>query len=446
MTHEGVSRRQFLGWSAAATAALVMAPSAALATPAAPHPLAGAHSADVALRWARALYLAVKQERLSPPSAARVYAHLGISLYEGVVSGMPQHVSLGRQLNGLGALPAAIRSQRYDWPSVANATAWGVLSHDLAGRAGLQYLSDLEAAVRAERAATGVPADVLARSIAFGGQVAAALVAWIDTDGWAGIQGRAFTPPVGDALWIRTPPNFGASIEPYWGEVRFLAIEEADPCRPTPHVPFSAVAGSPFWEQANATYQAGLVLTDEQKVTALYWRDNPDGSTGLPSGHWMLIGAQVIADKGLDLGLAAEAMAKLGIGLADGFSSCWREKYRSNLLRPVTYIQRYIDPAWNSFVNSPAFPEYTSGHSVGSGAAAGVLTALFGHATFLDTAVELSGHTPRAFTSFQEAADEAAISRLYGGIHYPMGIEVGLEQGACVADHVLARLRTRRGR
>jgi len=159
----------------------------------------------------------------------------------------------------------------------------------------------------------------------------------------------------------------------------------------------------------------------------------------------MLIGVQVIKDRSLDLGLAAEALVKLGVGLADGFSSCWREKYRTNLVRPVAYIQQHIDPSWNSFVNSPAFPEYTSGHSVGSAAAAGVLTAVFGATTFTDTAVNFTAHTPRVFSSFASAAEEAAVYRLYGGIHYPMGIEVGLEQGQCVADAVLGRLQTRRG-
>lgn len=446
MLNEGVSRRQFLGLSAAATAGLMLTPAAAFAAPSLPHPLAASHSADVAIRWTEALYRVVRQERLTPPSAARLYAHLGISLYEAVVGGMPNHVSLGGKLNALTTVPGHRQSDRYDWPSVANAAAWRVLNYDLADRpAAVALLAELEATIRQERGTAGVPAAVLARSEQYGAMVGAHLAAWISTDGWAGTLGRTFTPPVGEGLWEKTPPNFGSSLEPHWNEVRFLAMSESDPCVPRPHVAFSTDPGSDFFAQANATYQAGLTLTVEQKATAMYWRDNPDGGTGLPSGHWMLIGSQVIKDRGLDLGLAAESLVKLSVGLADAFSSCWREKYRTNLIRPVTYIQRYIDPSWNSFVNSPAFPEYTSGHSVGSGAASGVLTAMFGPTTFTDTAVNFTGHTPRVFSSFASAAEEAAVSRLYGGIHYPMGIEVGLEQGQCVADTVLSRLRTRRG-
>lgn len=158
----------------------------------------------------------------------------------------------------------------------------------------------------------------------------------------------------------------------------------------------------------------------------------------------MLIAATAIRDQGLDLGRAAEVLALTGISLADGFTSCWTEKYQTNLLRPVTYIQRLIDPTWASPVNSPAFPEYTSGHSVGSGAAAEVLTALLGPVGFVDTASAPLGFPDRPFTSFWAAAEEAAISRLYGGIHYPMAIEQGLLQGRAVGRTVLARARTRR--
>lgn len=207
---------------------------------------------------------------------------------------------------------------------------------------------------------------------------------------------------------------------------------------------FAEEAESAFWQQAKATYDTVNQLDDTRRATAMFWRDNPDGTSGLPSGHWMLIACQLIEQEGRDLAEAAEILALVGLSLADGFTSCWTEKYETNLVRPVTYIRRVIDPNWSSFVNSPAFPEYTSGHSVGSAAAAETLTSLFGPTAFTDSTGLVNGYPSVRYSSVWEAANEAAISRLYGGIHYPMGIEAGLDQGRAVARKVISRARTRR--
>lgn len=197
--------------------------------------------------------------------------------------------------------------------------------------------------------------------------------------------------------------------------------------------------------QAETVLETGRALTDEQRAIARFWTDNPLLS-GLPSGHWMRLVTQVAGQQRLDLGATVEALALTGIALHDAFLSCWTAKYRHNLLRPVTYINRHLDPGFSTFVNSPQFPEYTSGHSVASRATSTVLTALLGRVAFLDDSHRDRGLPARAFADFHAAADEAAQSRLYGGIHYPMGIESGLEHGQSVADLVLARLTTRRPR
>jgi hypothetical protein len=133
------------------------------------------------------------------------------------------------------------------------------------------------------------------------------------------------------------------------------------------------------------------------------------------------------------------------VAQADAFIAIWHEKYRTNSIRPVTYIRRYIDPAWTPAIITPPFPEYPSGHSGQSAAAATVLTALLGPVAFDDSTNLALGHAPRRYASFQAAADEAAESRLYGGIHFPMGNENGKVLGRCVGQVVLARLRTRAG-
>jgi membrane-associated phospholipid phosphatase len=246
-------------------------------------------------------------------------------------------------------------------------------------------------------------------------------------------------------MWAPTPPNFGPAIEPYWGQMRPFVLPSADACFPTPHIPYDETPGSAFYQQAAHVREVNLALTDEQRFIAMFWRDNPLTS-GLPAGHWFMIASQLIDQLSLRLDDAAEMYARLGVSLADAFISCWHGKYIYNLLRPVAYIQRFIDPTWASWVNTPQFPEYTSGHSVASRAAAVVLTDLFGDVSFSDThrlTVPPSAGT-RHHASFHAAALEAATSRLYGGIHYPMGIEVGLEQGENVGQEVLRRLQTRK--
>jgi membrane-associated phospholipid phosphatase len=131
--------------------------------------------------------------------------------------------------------------------------------------------------------------------------------------------------------------------------------------------------------------------------------------------------------------------------LADAFISGWSLKYEVNLIRPVTYIQLYQRRNWEPYIQTPPFPEYPSGHSVASGAAAEVLTTMFGQVAFIDRTPILNGHEnmQRSFTSFEAAASEAAISRMYGGIHYRAAIENGLRQGRCVGQSMLNNIRLR---
>jgi hypothetical protein len=178
-------------------------------------------------------------------------------------------------------------------------------------------------------------------------------------------------------------------------------------------------------------------LTREQEAVARFWSDDP-GLTPSPSGHSISILTQVAGMLDVSLARAAEAYAKVGIAVADAFIACWNTKYRDNLLRPVTYIRDLIDPAWTPLLVTPPFPEYTSGHSVQSGAAAQVLADLFGDLAFVDRTHERRGLPARSFRSFHEAAEEAAVSRLYGGIHFRAAIERGLEQGRCIGRHVSA--------
>jgi hypothetical protein len=351
--------------------------------------------------------------------------------------------SLGGQLAGLGSVPQP--PGRIDVPcaiagsvaTVATAlfTDAAQTSRELLAR---RFQDDM-----AQRRAAGVPAGLIRRSVAHGRRVGDALTAWIERDGHSSIVGRSYTPPLGPDKWESTPPNYGRAIEPYWADVRPMVLREAGEVSPQEHVPYSEEAGSEFWHQAQLTYETGLALTDEQRAIARFWTDNPLLS-GLPSGHWMLTVSQFSRQQHLPLRTVLEAYATLGVALHDAFLNCWTWKYRYNLLRPVTYVRRFIDPTWNTFVNTPQFPEFTSGHSVASRAASTVLTELLGNIAYVDDSHAPRNMPARHFNSFTHAADEAAQSRLYGGIHYAMGIERGKLQGDDVGALVLDRLHTRR--
>lgn len=446
-----LSRREFIRLGAATTAVAAgttalpgVAGAAGISTTLKPHPLTQSHDSWVLLDWISHIYDLVRQERFTPTSAARAYGAIAVGAYESVVGGMPTYRSLGGQLNGLGPPAGNPPSRRIHWPLALNRaveqTALAVFDDrsDVSREAISAYANTISGSL-----APVVSQSVMSASEAHGRTIGRHVAAWMASDGYHEILGLPYTPPVGEGLWERTPPNFGFALEPYWERVRPMALPSADFCAPPPPISYSTQSGSAFWNQANAVYQQSLANTDRERDIALFWRDNPDGTTGLPSGHWMLIASIAVRDKGLDLARATEVLAMTGISLADAFTSCWTEKYRRNLVRPVTYIRNNIDANWASFVNSPAFPEYTSGHSVGSGAASSTLRALLGSFSFIDDSGVPYGRSAFAYDSFRAAAAEAAISRLYGGIHFPMAIEVGLEQGEHVSRVVRDRVRLR---
>jgi hypothetical protein len=275
-----------------------------------------------------------------------VYCYASIVLYEAVLGGMPGYRSLAGQLTDMPAMPRASLRQRYDWPTAASA-AMAVAADRLFPTASAptrDEFADLRTVQIAERAAKVSP-DIHARSLAHGEAIGNAVMDWAGTDGLSVIRALpTYVPVIGIDKWVSTPPNFGTAIKPYWGQIRPFALPAADVCKPPPPIPYSEEPSSEFYAQARTVYETQKALTDEQKFIAMFWRDNPVTS-GLPSGHWMNTVSQLIDQLGLRLDDAAEAYARLGIALADAFISCWREKYETNLLRPITYINRVIDPS-----------------------------------------------------------------------------------------------------
>jgi hypothetical protein len=286
-----------------------------------------------------------------------------------------------------------------------------------------------------------LPPGVFNRSIERGAGVAAAVFDWSKGDG--GHEGYLrnfrsdYAPPEGPGLWVPTPPDFLPALQPFSGSNRPCVLASGAAQPPGGHTPYSEERPSLFFAEALEVYETASALRPEQVTIALYWSDAP-GPTSTPPGHSISMTTQVLRNRRVGLDVAAEAYARVGLAIGDAFIVCWNTKYLYNLLRPVTYIQRLIDPSWISPLTTPAFPEYTSGHSVQSGAWAQVMTDMFGSGAFTDHTHDERGFEPRSFGSFFEAAEEAAISRLYGGIHFRPAIERGLQQGVGVGQAVRA--------
>jgi hypothetical protein len=399
-------------------------------------------SAEVPTAWFDlSLALVRSASGFSPPVASRAFAYAGLTLYEAVVPGMDGYRSIGKVFRGLNGLPH-IRDERYDWEAAANAALASILRSLIptAGAAERSALAELEADFE-RRLAQRLPHRVLVRSKWRGREVAARIFAWSQGDG--GHEGYLrnfppYTPPVGPGLWVPTPPAFSPALQPFWGANRTFALADVRSPRPDDHPPYSEEAGSRFRQEAEEVYQAVNTLTPEQEAIARFWSDDP-GQTATPPGHSISITTQVLRQESSSLAAAAEAYARVGIAVSDAFVACWYQKYRYNLLRPVTYVRALIDPDWTPLLITPPFPEYPSGHSVQSGAAFQVLTDLFGKRyALVDHTNDDRGLPARSFDSFLDAAREAAISRLYGGIHFRAAIDNGVFQGRRIGQAVSA--------
>ena len=411
-------------------------------------PAAETYTAEIATKWTDTeLSLIRKGTGFTPPIAARALAYAGVALYEAVAPGMAAHQSLAGQLTDLGALPRPEPGQRYNWAVAANASQ-AVMLRNLFGNATTAQrvtIDSLEAALNQPYRA----APEFARSVQFGQQVGQAAFAWSRTDGgheaYLNNQPASYVPPVGPGLWMQTAPgNAGRALLPYWGQNRLFVPANATMLMPALSYVYSTQPGSAYYAEAQEVYNTSRTLTPAQRTIALYWADA--GQTITPPGHSMNIASIALRSRNASLATAAETYCRMGIALSDAFVNCWKCKYVYNWERPVTCIRAMMDPAWQPLIATPPFPEFASGHSTQSGAAAEVLAGAFGAAVpFVDDTHRSrgAGFEPRPFASFAAFANEAAMSRLYGGIHFRSANEVGLTEGQKIGRNVNA-LRFRR--
>ncbi|WP_373492826.1 vanadium-dependent haloperoxidase [Aquiflexum sp.] len=388
----------------------------------------------------------------SPPVASRIYAYPSIAAYEVAVLADPGYKSLMGQLNGFE--PTEFDTEGEIYYPLASLIAYYKVATALIFSEEMMN-THKEAALKEIRS-KGIPKKVYNRSVQLGEEVAEYVIAYSKKDNYH--QSRSFekyTVSNAPNTWQPTPPAYMEGIEPHWNKIRSFVLDSAGQYKSVPPTEFSNDKSSQFFKEAEEVFLTTKNLTPEQKDIAMFWDCNPykvnvKGHVMFaekkitPGGHWMGIAAISSKTAGKDWKGTAEVLAMTGIALFDGFIACWDEKYRSVLIRPETYINKYIDEDWLPLLQTPPFPEYTSGHSVISNAAAETLTKLFGEPFhFVDSTEVAYGLPVRKFDSFRQAADEAAISRLYGGIHYMPAVVNGATKGQKVGHHLLGKVSTK---
>lgn len=407
--------------------------------------------ADKVMRdWYRLILELVRHTpTYSPPVASRAFAYLGVTAYEALASGDTTMTSLSGQLNGLTPVPQREGGMVYDEAVVMQAALSSAAREFFGntGPTGQRALKRMTEKLSSE-VSTGLAPDLVARSQAYGESITAHILAWSLDDGGAKVENMGFPLEYklteGPEHWV--PTNLinqqQMPLLPRWGENRPFAMKIGNACPLPPPPAYSEEKGSDFYTEALEVYEAVNNLTPEERAIARFWSDDPMLSP-TPPGHWMSIALKLLDERQASAAEHADLLARLGISLADAFIGCWHSKFEFDLVRPVTYIKRVIDPKWEPILITPPFPEYPSGHSTQSGAAATVLTAFFGEDfAFTDNTHEKDKLPNRSFKSFWDAANEAGISRLYGGIHFRAAIDRGLDQGRCIGEKAVA-LRTR---
>ena len=385
----------------------------------------------------------------SPPVASRVYSYPSIAAYEILAASDSKMNSLAGQLTDFTKIPSAEKEINH---AVAAVHAFNIVAKQLIFSE--DKMEAFQKTMDEKIRAISAPVGMIDHSMDYGNQVAQHILAWADKDNYK--QTRSFpkyTITQDENTWKPTPPAYMDGIEPHWKEIRPYVIESSDQFSPELPTEFDMNKGSAFYKEVEEVYTVVKNINEEERIIASFWDCNPyvmnqKGHAMFatkkitPGGHWIGITGIACKKDNASIGKSAQAYALCSIALMDGFISCWHEKYRSNLIRPETIINEYIDPQWLPVLQTPPFPEYTSGHSVISTAAAVALSSIFGDDFAYDDDVEVEYGLPqRSFNSFLEASQEAAISRLYGGIHYRPAIDNGVVQGKRLGEYIVAEVK-----
>ncbi|MFL1013434.1 vanadium-dependent haloperoxidase [Flavisericum labens] len=388
----------------------------------------------------------------SPPVASRVYMYPSLASYAIIQKKYPEkYNSLVGQVTDFKDIPEP--SNKNIDLNLASLQAFFRVGKALVFSE--DKLTEFQESCYDSLSRAGLPEKVLEASMDYGDKVADHILKWADTDFYK--QTRTYPQYIireEPQYWKPTPPAYMQGIEPHWNKIRTLVLQAPNQFVVKPPFEFDLTDGSPFKKQLMEVYEVGGKDNCKGADIAKFWDCNPyvahhQGHTMFatkkitPGGHWVGITSIATKIKGSTFDETVNAFTNVSVALFDGFISCWDQKWNTLVVRPETVINKSIDEDWEPFLQTPPFPEYTSGHSVISGSAAVVLTQLFGdNFGFEDTTETEYGLPARTFTSFIQASEEAALSRLYGGIHYNMAITEGLTQGKLIGHYIADNLKT----
>ena len=399
----------------------------------------------------------VLENNFPPVIASRNYAYANIAAYEVIVAGDSKNYNtLAGQIKHLKPVPQPDPKSKIDYQfasllafcTVGNAVTFPEGSMD-------EYVNSLNERVKD----AGMPSDVFEQSVQFAGIVSTHILNWSKKDNYLQTRSASkFTVKIEDGRWLPTPTMYASALEPHWMEIRPMVLDSASQIIPTPPPVYNMKdKNSQFYKNAEEVKLIVDSLDEEQKHIADFWDDNPFKLNVVghvsyatkkfsPGGHWMNIVGIATEIKKSDFNTTVSIYAEASIALFDGFISCWHTKFLTNYVRPETVINGLMSPDWRPYIQTPPFPEYTSGHAVISSVTAEILTARLGdNIAFRDTSEAEFGIPDREFKSFRAAAVEAGMSRVYGGIHYKNSCLIGTEQGKQVADIILSKLKLKKG-
>lgn len=404
--------------------------------------------ADVLNRNMNQLTQVIIHDMFAPPNASRIYAYTSLAAYEAARWTKPGYLSVTGQLHGFGAMPVPEKGKDYNYLLAASNAFFTVAENITFSRDSMQgyknaLFNDFKSLL---------PQETYDRSLKLGQDIGTIVLARAKADNYKETRGMPkFLGSEEKGKWRPTPPDYNDASEPNWGKMKTLLLDSSGQMHCPPPPPYSEEKNSAFYQTTNEVYTIGKNLTEEQKTIARYWDDNPfvtehaghlmyGNKKITPVGHWIGIAGIAAKTKATDAAQTARAYALTSTAIYDAFASCWNDKFVYCNVRPVTVINEVIDREWQPFLQTPPFPEHASGHSAISAAAATVLTDMFGEFPFEDTCDLAYIGMKRNFSSFRQAAAEASISRVYGGIHYRTGVDAGAAQGTLVGTYVVKKL------
>ena len=388
----------------------------------------------------------------TPPVASRIYSYPNIAFYECIRQNDPTLPDLMGKLNGTEANMIAAPDKNIKIDNlIAAAIAFSYTAQALVGTE--KNFEDWRKNFIDSLLFKGGNAEFIKNSLLYGKSVSDNILAWAKKDNYNQSRGMPrFTISDQPGTWQPTPADYAQAIEPHWNTMRPYTLKSPDQFSPKDKLLYSLKKGSTFYKTMMEVYDIVKNLDTTKKLIAKYWDDNPNVSVNLghlnyfihkisPGGHWLMITKQACQEKNETAERSSLAYALTSIAMYDAFICSWDEKFKSNLIRPITVINDHIDKNWAPYIQTPPFPEFTSGHAVISNAASTVLTALFGdNYEFTDQAEIPFGNDTRHFKSFYQASEEVSWSRVYGGIHYPETARISILQGKEVGSNVLKTL------